>query len=483
MTASTARVLIITDEPIGPFTSEASMRAWEFARVLAREFPTTLAAPGYAPPDAPGFACVGLPPTGESIAALIDLIAAHEIIIARTLPLAEIPAEMIATKHLIIDLAHVWVIEGLQVHQGAEGIDEGWLARDLTAMSDLLAAGDFFICVGEAQRAFWLGALAQAGRLTETVYGRADDGRALIDVVPFGVPSVPPLKRAKALKGIVPGIGANDFVALWNAEPRPWLDPFALIHAVARLRDVDYPIRAYFLNDHPDNAVVRRRSDELNLTGTHVFFHEGRLGRGERIEFLLEADAVISLHLRTLEARFAFRTPALDALWAGIVPVVSDGDATAELLRGYDAGRVVPPGDDAALALTLANLIDNPYERRLLAGRGHTIGQSFAWETVTAPLLAFCHQPVKGTRVPGFVTADLRERVNELERTLYATSTYAERLERELAERGGPNLAAPADRGMGARLRRAMGGIRQAPNRASTGDEPSNNSPDEPTPV
>jgi hypothetical protein len=114
----------------------------------------------------------------------------------------------------------------------------------------------------------------------------------------------------------------------------------------------------------------------------------------------------------------------------------------------------------------------------LLAARGPTLGQSFTWEAVAQPLLAYCRQPVKGARVPGFIAADLQQRINELERTLYQTSTYAERLERELAERGGPNLAAPpGERGIGSRLRRTMTDIWHG--RPGPQDEP----PDERNPA
>ena len=92
---------------------------------------------------------------------------------------------------------------------------------NLIAVNGLLAAGDFFLCPGEPQRTFWLGALAQAGRLTEAVYARAEDGRGLIDVVPFGIPTAPPQKRGKVLKGAIPGIAPNDFVALWAGWRRP----------------------------------------------------------------------------------------------------------------------------------------------------------------------------------------------------------------------------------------------------------------------
>jgi hypothetical protein len=458
MTASPPRLLVVTDEPVGPTMGEPAARAWELAALLGRTFPTTLAAPLPVPPDAPGFALAGIPPANEGYAVLAELIRAHEIIVAQALPLPALPAEEMAAKYLVVDLCRPSILAYLAAHHDREPGDEGGaLARELIAVNGLLAAGDFFICPGEAQRTFWLGALAQAGRLTESIYARAEEGRALIDVVPFGIPATPPQKRGKTLKGVIPGIAPNDFVALWAGGT----DPLSLVHATARLRDVEYPIRTVFLETRQPGATpldaVRQRGDELGLTGTHLFFPEESVPYAERAEYLLETDASVSLLLPTFDARFGSRVHILDALWAGIVPVVSDSDATAEMLRAYDAGRIVPPGDDAALAVTLANMIDNPYERRLLAARGHTLGQSFTWEAVAQPLLAYCRQPVKGARVPGFIAADLQQRVNELEHTLYQTSTYAERLERELAERGGPNLAAPpGERGIGSRLRRTM---------------------------
>ncbi len=486
MTAFIPRLLIVTDEPVGPLMGEQAIRAWELATILAREFRTTLAAPVPTPPDGPGFFIAAIPPASEGYAALTELIRAHDVIVAQALPLPALPAEEMATKYLVVDLCRPWIVEHLEAHQARESAAEEGLARDLIAINGLLAAGDFFICPGETQRAFWLGALAHIGRLTEAIYRRAPDGRALVDVVPYGIPALPPPKQAKALKGVMPGIGLNDFVALWGGGLWHGLDPLTLLQATARLRDMDYPIRTVMLDTPPptpsDGApaplslrdAVRQRSDELELTGTHLFFPDDPIPYTERAEYLLEADAGVSLQQSSLAARFAFRTPVLDALWAGIVPIVSDGDTMADLLRAYDAGRIVPPGDDAALAVTLANLIDNPYERRLLAARGHALGQSFTWEAVAQPLVAFCRQPTKGARVPGFIAADLQERVNELERTLFQTSTYAERLERQLAARGGPDLTGiPKDRGIGSRFRRTMNDFLHG--RSDAGDEPPTN--------
>ena len=82
---------------------------------------------------------------------------------------------------------------------------------------------------------------------------------------------------------------------------------------------------------------------DLGLTGTHVFFLEGWTPYAERTNYLMEADIGVSLHPQTLETRFAYRMRVLDYLWAGIVPVVSDGDTMADLVRTYDAGRATGP--------------------------------------------------------------------------------------------------------------------------------------------
>jgi hypothetical protein len=488
MSAAVPRVLVVTDEPVGPRMAGRAIRAWELARVLGRTFPTTLAAPAPVPANAPGFALTAIPTGPEGDLALAGLVAVNDIVVARTLPLTAIPTESMATKYLVVDLACPWQIEDLEAHSADAATDEAALAGDLMLLDALLAAGDFFICANEAQRGFWLGALAQTGRLTPAAYGPAHDARPLIDLVPSGVPAEPPQKTARTLKGVVPGIGQNDVVALWGGGLWRWLDPLTFVRAMGRLKEADYPVRAVFLGAEPPGAAATRPSltaaarslsDERGLTGTHVFFLEGWAPYAERANFLLEADIGVSLHPQTLETRFAYRMRVLDYLWAGIVPVVSDGDTMADLVRTYDAGRVVPPGDDAALAEARQALCDDPYARRLLGARAHALGQSFTWETVAEPLIAFCRAPRKGARIPGLTAAELQERITEQESQLYQTRTYAERLERELAARGGPDLSAPAhtDQRLGNRFRRAVQGLRRGIGGAGGTDNGEENPP------
>ena len=131
MTASLPRLLVVTDEPVGPFMGEAAARAWELAALLGRTFPTTLAAPFPTPPDAPGFALVGIPPANEGYTALAELIRAHEIIVAQALPLPALPAEEMAAKYLVVDLCRPSILAHLAARQGREPGEEAVGSRTI----------------------------------------------------------------------------------------------------------------------------------------------------------------------------------------------------------------------------------------------------------------------------------------------------------------------------------------------------------------
>jgi hypothetical protein len=185
--------------------------------------------------------------------------------------------------------------------------------------------------------------------------------------------------------------------------------------------------------------LARRLSDDLNLTGSHVFFREGWVPYDDRVNYLLEADIGISLHLATLETRFAFRTRVLDYLWSGLVPVVNDGDTIAELVRDNDVGRVVPIGDDAALAAAIADLIDHPEERQALSARCRALAASHTWEVASKPIIDFCRQPWKGAYGERMEAMQVYDGLKTMRTILEETSIYAKRLEREVATRDDEN--------------------------------------------
>lgn len=444
--SSVPRVLVVTYDVVGPSMAGPGIRAWEFARVLGQHFPTTLAAPSPAPTDAPGFTVTHLAVGEPDEETLIRLIRAHDIIVAQTLAFHRLPSDLFDDKYFVADLYCPWLVENLEHYRLEEPEDDNWLRNDLENMSTLFTLGDFFVCAGDAQRAYWLGALSLFGRLTDAIYAEDPDGRTLIDIVPFGLPATPPAHTKPALKGVFPGIGADDFVALWGGGVWNWLDPLTLIRATARLRDAGYPIRSFFLGVqrpfatdvatmHPAMVdTARRLSADLGLTDTHVFFNSW-VPYGERANYLLEADVGISLHQRTLETRFAFRTRVLDYLWTGLIPVVNDGDTIAQLVRTNDIGRVVAIGDDEGLAETLAALIDNPTERERLAARCRELAPSYTWEAVAQPLIEFCRHPRKPKAEARTASIGFYDEMKATRHQAYETTAYAERLEREIAAR------------------------------------------------
>jgi hypothetical protein len=228
----------------------------------------------------------------------------------------------------------------------------------------------------------------------------ADPGlRQLIDVVPFGCPASPPGREQPGLRGTIGGIGDDDTILLWTGGLWDWLDPLTLIRAMPRVIEHHPATRVVFLaGRHPGDAAAMRRPDEaralaadLGLRNTHVFFYEQWVPYERRADYLLDADIAVSLHHQHLETAYAaVRSRFLDHLWAGLPSVVSDGDASAELVRRHELGAVVPPDDPRALAAALSALIADPDERRACARRATALAANMTWQQCLAPLARWC---------------------------------------------------------------------------------------------
>jgi hypothetical protein len=180
-----------------------------------------------------------------------------------------------------------------------------------------------------------------------------------------------------------------------------WLDPLSLVRAVARLSEAHPNLRLVFPGTRHPNPIIAEMpmlkqtmalSDELGLTGRVAFFGDW-VPYQQWPSFLLEADIGASMHLDTLETRFAFRTRMLDYIWAGLPMVVSRGDTTSELVAEHNLGRVVPPGDDEAIAAAIASLLETPNLRESCHERFEQVRRDLAWAKVCEPIVRFCDQP------------------------------------------------------------------------------------------
>ena len=316
---------------------------------------------------------------------------------------------------LVADLYDPMHLE--QLEQGYEaGSPEGRavaVTDTAAVLNQQMLRGDFFLCASERQRHFWLGHLAALGRVNPMTYDADPTLRALLAVVPFGIPSAPPPPGDPAIRGVLPGVDAADPVILWGGGVYNWLDPLTLVRAVAALRSRVPDVRLVFMGlRHPNPevpemrmaAATRALADSLGLTGSTVIFNEGWVPYEERHRFLMDADVAVSTHLHHVETEFSYRTRVLDYLWAGVPVVCTGGDAVSDLVARESLGLVVPPGDVDALEGALHRLLtDAEFAdgcRRNIAG----VRPSLTWSAAAAPLVDWCASPQRAPdrdRPPG----------------------------------------------------------------------------------
>jgi glycosyltransferase involved in cell wall biosynthesis len=236
--------------------------------------------------------------------------------------------------------------------------------------------------------------------LPSEVYERDPSVRSLVGVVPFGVPAKPLAPNGPAMRGVVPGIGAQDRILLWHGTVTDWNDPVTAIEAVYRLGKRRSDLRLVFMGvDHPDyafgpnagklrEAIARAR--ELGVEGRSVFFLPGWVPYDAIDSYLAEADAGICLGYETVESRFAFRTRYVDAFRARLPLVCTRGDVLAERVERDPLGVAVPERDVEAVMAAIERVLDDADFvaecRRNLAA----IAEELSWDRVIAPLAEFC---------------------------------------------------------------------------------------------
>jgi len=396
------RVLLISEDQVGPRMAGTGIRNWELARVLAQSCRVVLAAPlsGPVEEDVPW---VVRPITLGDGDEMDTLLTDTDVVISNVSALRDYPQ--------LADLPIPWVgdayvpsaTESLPLHEHGDMRDRlTWYAADHDLLNLFLLRADFILCSSERQRDFLLGMLAALGRVNPCVYDESRDLRALIDVVPYGLPPEPPMRRRPVLKGVRSGVAEDDRIILWGGGIWNWFDPLTLIRAVGEIASQHPEVRLFFPGARhpfaeriPEMHMCRwaaELSEELGLTGRHVFFADW-LPYDGRADYLLEADIGVSLHGNGIEPRYAYRTRILDYIWAGLPMVVTEGDVLADLVGERGLGYVVPPGDVAAVREAVLALLAEADARGARAAAFREVAQEFSWERVARPLVAFCRDP------------------------------------------------------------------------------------------
>ncbi|MHB1130991.1 MAG: glycosyltransferase family 4 protein [Chloroflexota bacterium] len=378
-----------------------AIRYLELARVLADEFDVQLGHP----------ATSGATPYGLVLAtyergrfdSIAQCVSWADVILVNGSLLSLFPQLATCGKPIVVDIYDTFVFENLEHHRYLPEYGQARaLAGDLTALTTILQAGDFFICANERQRDFWLGMLAAHGRVNSRTYGADRSLRKLIDLVPFGISAEPPRRSVPVVKGVHPKIAALDRLLIWGGGLWDWLDPQTLVKALAQVRATRTDVKLLFMAQQPLTSAVQSGNRagaesvalarDLGLLDECVFFGDW-VPYAERGAYLLEADIGVSLHLDGAETHFAFRTRLLDYIWAGLPILATEGDSLGEMVAARSLGRVVPAGDADQVATAVLSLLAEKDLRERLARDFSQAAAPLVWEKAARPLQEFFRRP------------------------------------------------------------------------------------------
>jgi len=418
-------VLIISPDSVHSSMGGVGIRYWELAHQLAADADVTLAIPNKT--DLHSELITLQACESGKTEPLRSLAQAADILLLSGFTFFHHPFLREMDAYRIIDLYDPMVLENLERFADKPVAERAGLHQvGVNTFNDLFAQGDFFICASEKQRDYWLGALTAVNRVTPEIFDTDPTLLRLIDLVPFGLPAEPPQQTKAVLKGVRPGIGADDKLILWGGGLWDWLDPLTIIKAMPLILAKVPEARLFFLGiRHPNPAVPVSRmaeraialAEEMDLLETAVFYNEWTPYK-DRVNFLMEADVGVSLHGDHIETRFAVRTRLMDYLWANLPMVVGGGDILSDLVKAHHLGRTVAAGDVNGVAENIIELLQTPLD----VTRFEPVTAMFHWSRAAEPLLHYVQSPWqndgKGTavshqtpaRLPAKVIASLRER-------------------------------------------------------------------------
>jgi glycosyltransferase involved in cell wall biosynthesis len=398
MGATGTSVLVLTADKVGERMAGPAIRAVELSRVLASTNAVTLA-------STHSIDLADMPFATATFTERLDLeplVDRADVVIAMSALLDRFDWIANHDVTIVADAYDPAVFEVLAWFSSAPLAEQD--ARFLDSLSQMvepLRYADVVLCASERQRHLVIGMLTALGRLNPRTYGRDPAFDRLVSVVPFGLPAEPPTASSQPLRGATGPFEPGDTVLLWGGGIYEWLDPLTLVEAVALTPDPT--VKAFFAGgSHPTPEVpdmplaerVRERASDLGLLGGRVVFADSWIPYEQRADLLLDSNIGVSLHRRTIETTFAFRTRMLDYLWAALPVLVADGDSFADLVRDRGLGVVTVPGDPASVAAAVEQLRDPRMVDRCRTAL-HATAAEFQWTAVAQPVLDLCAHPTR----------------------------------------------------------------------------------------
>jgi hypothetical protein len=260
--------------------------------------------------------------------------------------------------------------------------------RDLPTNADekrtAIDRADFFTCIGERQRYYFLGWLAGAGV-------PARDLDTALAVIPYSVsPEQPGHEWPESWRD-------TDVTFVYGGIFLPWQDPsLALTTLVETLEARDSGRLRMIGGRHPFHAVDPGLFEPLigRLQASPRVEMSGLLPHDALVAIYRRAHVAIDLMRRNPERDLAFPSRTIHYLWCGLPVIHSRHSEVAAHIAAYDAGWIVDPDDPAAIRAVIESILADPAEaRRRGENAARLAADRFAWDQTIEALDAFVRRP------------------------------------------------------------------------------------------
>ncbi len=404
------KILVMSHTTVGSTMASGGIRAYHMARVLQEQMPeaqVTLAISRTTPSD--------LDPATVPFAFerfdgnnLGQLARENDVIVSTRFPIKMIPAAR--KSKLVLDLFTPLITEWVELTKRDPGRQHrrAWIdfkRRDLMVQ---MSIADTILVSNERQRDMILGVMGTMGMITPRMFETDPGLERLFKIAPIGIRPATPIPGPPRLRGVIPGIGPDDFVIIWNGIIVDWYDIDLLLRAVHRLKDKHPNLRLFFMGtEHPDSygtktleglggGVTKRAialCEELGILDNHVIFNFTWAKNDDTQQYLLESDMSVCTYFDSLETRYSWRVRYTDVMWAGLPLVCTEGDIVADWVHERTLGVRIAEGDLDALTGAIDRLVSDREFYARCKKNMETIRDEFTWEQTMAPLIEFCRDP------------------------------------------------------------------------------------------
>jgi len=392
-----SKICIISYDVIGKNMAGPGIRFYEFARIMSNYLDVTLLTPNKVDIDTEGFKTRQY--KINNYKSLQRYIENSDIILIQGHILYYFPFLKNFKGKIIVDLYNPFNLESLEMFKDSNMEERIRIDKNnLNILKFQLTIGDFFICASEKQRDYWIGMLNAVGRINPYNYDSDSTLRNLIDIVPSGIPSEPPLRSNLSIIDVIPNIKEEDIIILWGGGIWNWLDPITAIKALWEITRSRKDIKLVFMGiKHPDPKLPEMKkcieaiklARELDLYEKNVFFNEWTPYK-LRQTFLLGSDVGLSIHHERIETEFSYRTRVMDYIWARLPVITTEGDSIAKMVKVENIGEVVKYENTHQLSRVMESIATNKSLKEIYRKNLNRIAPGFYWENVTRPLVKYC---------------------------------------------------------------------------------------------